>query len=328
MSISSEDDWVDDDDDVFMYYLLYYYRTFPRTDSFESFVHSRNKKLFFNSLSKARRILRRRVIPRPSLVSNNVSPFRTIFLSAIDHSLVTTTGFTYDVFCELLRRFTPVFEAFTPFDYGNKIRKLVKRTRPKTIQPVDCLGLQLFYLRNRGPQWVMCTVFGMTQTAVSLHLRFSRRVLIKLLGQDQSARARSPNSVEIEQFIESISNRHPILGSKRVWGTMDGLKLTLQQSGRFTIQLRYYNGWTHDHYISNLFVFAPDGTIRFYCINCPRSVHDSQVGELSGMFQKLQSVFDKFSATLTVDSVFSSSRYPFLIKSSESALATTEEDFC
>ena len=46
------------------------------------------------------------------------------------------------------------------------------------------------------------------------------------------------------------------------------------------------------------------------------------------MFQKLQSVFDKFSATLTVDSAFSSSRYPFLIKSSESALATTEEDFC
>ena len=114
---------------------------------------------FFNSLSKARRILRRLVIPRSSLVSNNVSPFRTIFLSAIDHSLVTTTGFTYDVFCELLRRFTPVFEAFTPFDYGNKIRKLVKRTRPKTIQPVDCLGLQLFYLRNRGPQWVMGNVY-------------------------------------------------------------------------------------------------------------------------------------------------------------------------
>ena len=45
------------------------------------------------------------------------------------------------------------------------------------------------------------------------------------------------------------------------------------------------------------------------------------------MFQKLQSVFDKFSATLTVDSAFSSSRYPFLIKSSESSLATAEENF-
>ena len=52
----------------------------------------------------------------------------------------------------------------------------------------------------------------MTQTAVSLHLRFSRRDLIKLLGQDQGARARSPNAVEIEQFIKSISERHPMLG--------------------------------------------------------------------------------------------------------------------
>ena len=126
MSMSNEDGWVDDDDDVFMYYLFYYYRTFPWTDSFESFVHSRNKKLFFNSLSKGRRILRCRVIPRPSLVSINVSSFRTIFLSAIDHSLVTTTGFTYGMFCDLLRRFTPIVEAFTPFDYGNKIRKLIK----------------------------------------------------------------------------------------------------------------------------------------------------------------------------------------------------------
>ena len=106
---------------------------------------------FFNSLSKARRILRRRVIPHPFLVSNSVSLFHTIFLNTIDHSLVTTTGFTYEVFCELLRRFTLIFEAFTPFDYGNKIRKLVFQTRPKTIQPVDCLGQQFLYLRNRRP---------------------------------------------------------------------------------------------------------------------------------------------------------------------------------
>ena len=35
-------------------------------------------------------------------------------------------------------------------------------------------------------------------------------------------------------------------------------------------------------------------------------------------------VFEKNSATLNVDSAFSSLRYPFLIKSSESALVATE----
>ena len=24
-----------------------------------------------------------------------------------------------------------------------------------------------------------------------------------------------------------------------------------------------YNGWTHDHYVTNLFLFAPHGTITF-----------------------------------------------------------------
>ena len=76
-----------------------------------------------------------------------------------------------------------------------------------------------------------------------------------------------------------------------------------------------------------MFVFAFDGTIRFYCINYSGSIHDFQVKELNGIFQILRMFFDTFSSTLIVDSTFSSSRYPFLIKSSESSLATAEENF-
>ena len=50
---------------------------------------------------------------------------------------------------------------------------------------------------------------------------------------------------------------------------MDGLKLLLQQSGDVYIQKRFYNGWTHDHYISCVFVFAPDGTIAICAYNLP-----------------------------------------------------------
>ena len=192
---------------------------------------------------------------------------------------------------------------------------------------MDGLGLQLFYLRNRGAQWVLCTVFGMTQSQVSNYLRFSRRILIKLLSKTNIAKTSVPDSTDIEKFVEAVSCRHPILGQKRVWGTMDGLKILLQQSTKFSIQLRFYNGWTHDHYVTNLFVFAPDGTIRFFCINCPGAVHDSQVGELSGLFQKLKTIYEKINATITVDSAFSSARYPFFIKSSESSQAITTEDF-
>ena len=122
-----------------------------------------------------------------------MSAFRKIFNSAIDHAMVTSTGFTYDVFCDLLKSFAPVFEAFTPYDRSHKVRKLVCLAYPKTIHPVDGLGLQLFYLRNRGVQWVLCTVFGMTQSQVSNYLRFSRRILIKLLSKTNIAKTSVPD---------------------------------------------------------------------------------------------------------------------------------------
>ena len=44
---------------------------------------------------------------------------------------------------------------------------------------------------------------------------------------------------------------------------MDGLKLTLQRAGNETQQNNFYNGWTHEHYyVTNLFLFSPDGKIR------------------------------------------------------------------
>jgi hypothetical protein len=37
---------------------------------------------------------------------------------------------------------------------------------------------------------------------------------------------------------------------------MDGLKLYLQLVGSADIQERYYNGWTHDHYMTLSFAFG------------------------------------------------------------------------
>ena len=170
--------------------------------------------------------------------------------------------------------FAPVFEAFTPYDSSHKIRKLDCRTYPKSIHDVDGLGLQLFYQRNRGVQWVLSTVFVMTQSQVFNYLRFFRRILFKLLVKTNLAKASVPDFTDIESFLEVVSRRHPILGEKKVWKTMDELKKLLQQSGRFTLQLRYYNGWIHDHYVTNLF-FCSRWTNSFFFINCLGAIHDS-----------------------------------------------------
>ena len=60
---------------------------------------------------------------------------------------------------------------------------------------------------------------------------------------------------------------------------MDDLKLFLQQSGNAIIQERYYNGLTHDNYVTSVFCFCPNGTIPISFFNIPESVQDSQVAE-------------------------------------------------
>lgn len=37
---------------------------------------------------------------------------------------------------------------------------------------------------------------------------------------------------------------------------MDGLKLYLQKAGDYDTQNNFYNGWTHNHYVSAVFVFV------------------------------------------------------------------------
>jgi len=60
-------------------------------------------------------------------------------------------------------------------------------------------------------------------------------------------------------FQEATALKYPQLND--VWGTCDGLNLGLEESSDIKIQRFFYSGWKHTHFISNVFVFAKDGTI-------------------------------------------------------------------
>ncbi len=81
----------------------------------------------------------------------------------------------------------------------------------------------------------------------------------------------------MESFKEAFSARRPLLTDS--WATMDGLKLFLQQSGNAIIQEHYYNGWMHNHYVTSVFCFFPDGTIPIAFFNVLGLVHGSQVAD-------------------------------------------------
>ena len=90
----------DSDDDILLYLLL--------NKDPKNFVHSRNRKEFYNSLVDEDRRIRRQYIPRPCLQDPLKSAFATLYKANNDQALITVTGFDHNSFRYLLERF-PLF---------------------------------------------------------------------------------------------------------------------------------------------------------------------------------------------------------------------------
>ena len=285
--------------------------------------HSRYRKKFLKSLSEEERRLRSRKIPRASLLTLDMSPWRTLLASNVDQSLITMTGFDGASFASLLQKFAPLFDEYTPFNTSHILLKQdpSKGGRPRKVRPEDCLGLVLVWTRTRGSLTALQLIFGMTCSNLCMYLRFGRRVIVEALKSDPLAKIAIPSNEEITSYKEAVGAIYPLLYD--VWSTMDGLKLYLQQSGNTEIQARFYNGWTHGHYVTSVFVFCPDGTIPIAFFNVPGSVHDSQVAHWGKVYDKLGAVYDETGGKCTVDSAFGKVNKPYLIKSSQDYLVST-----
>jgi hypothetical protein len=120
-----------------------------------------------------------------------------------------------------------------------------------------------------------------------------------------------------------FAERHPRLPN--VWSTMDGLKLYLQKSGKSDAQEQLYNGWTHNHNMTSVFVFCPNGTILIAFFNVPGTVHDSQIVHWGKFYDKLDEVYKATGGKCTVDSAFAKVNCLFLIKSSQDILISSAQ---
>lgn len=232
------------------------------------------------------------------------------------------TGFDFECFERILERFAPVFYGHTPFDSSGMIVEFQYTTgRKREVQAGDCLGLVLVWTRTRGSLNVLQLVFGLTYSNLSVYLRFGIRLIVEIFHNDPLARVSIPSAEVINEYKAAFGTRHPLLHD--CWATMDGLKLHLQQSGNTAIQERFYNGWTHDHYVTSVFCFCPDGTIPIAFFNVPGSVHDSQVAELGNIYAKLEEVYNSTGGKCCVDSAFSNHKKDYLLKSGQDLLNTS-----
>jgi hypothetical protein len=76
-----------------------------------------------------------------------------------------------------------VCEEYTSFIDGEGfiIRETSTRGRPHLWNPVDCLGLGLVLSFSDGSMMILRLLFGMTMRTVTKYLQFARRIVIKIL---------------------------------------------------------------------------------------------------------------------------------------------------
>jgi hypothetical protein len=123
--------------------------------------------------------------------------------------------------------------------------------------------------------------------------------------------------------MEAIKEKYPLLQDVAYVG--DGLKILLQKAGDPQMQNAYFNGWKSGHYITNVFMFAPDGTIIMSMLNCPGSMHDSELAAIGSpsIYNKIDYMYDRFGAKAVMDSAFSASGRDSIIKSTTKQCIST-----
>jgi DDE superfamily endonuclease len=261
-----------------------------------------------------------RKIPRCALLDPQASPWEKLYVSKNDAALIVFCGFDHESFLKLEIMFTPYFESCTPWsnEQGVKLRQLnpseKKTGRPRKINARSCLALALSWYRHKGADFVLQGWFGLTGTALNGWLHFSRLIIIKILSNDPS-KVQFPNDEKIKIYKEIIHRRHENLTT--VYCAGDGLKLPIQAPSDRLLQSEFYNGWTHGHYIGNLFLFAPDGLIIACVINMPGSIHDSTMCDWGKIYNLLNDTFIRTNGQCCMDSAFALTGNPGIIRSSE-----------
>lgn len=91
-------------------------------------------------------------------------------------------------------------------------------------------------------------------------------------------------------FMRVFEKRRPQISD--LFCVADGLKVMLDQSGDVVIQNLYYNRWTHDHYVSNVFVSTQNERIILFSLNAPGCLHDSTVAGYGNVCKDLESVLE------------------------------------
>ena len=237
-----------------------------------SMRRNRKKRERYASLTYEEKLRRNHRVPRPALNLPKLSPWYYLYSSNNEQGFITVTGLDFASFRLLLQQFAPIYYSHSPYvDEEGNIRELnsdERRGRPRLLNAEACLGMVLFWTRTMCHNWTIAAFFGMTGTPCDLWLRFGKVVLLQILQEREDAAIQMPSEAKLRDYVGSIGSKYRHLDDVAYVG--DGLKVLIQKAGDNLVQNAFYNGWKCDHFVTNLFLFAPDGTIVAAIVNCPR----------------------------------------------------------
>jgi hypothetical protein len=181
------------------------------------------------------------------------------------------------------------------------------------------------WYRTRGAvSRSLCIMFGLTLSVMLIWLKFGKIVLLCILQRHPDAKIQKPSAAEVLSYSTAISNQYHHVQDV-CWAACDGLKLTMQASLDDITQNMFYNGWTHGHYISCIFVFAPDGKIHICSLNSPGCWHYSTQANHGGVYGKIEKVYDATGGKVVIDSAFALGKRGCFIKSAQQDPMDAEE---
>lgn len=102
--------------------------------------------------------------------------------------------------------------------------------------------------------------YGFWSHCIRLLLVFKawETITLKMLSTDTRANIRLPTLNEFISYREAIERKYSMLSDG--YCVTDVLKLHRERSGSSLMQKMFYNGYTHDHYVGNVFVFPQVGS--------------------------------------------------------------------
>ncbi|KDN44640.1 hypothetical protein RSAG8_05405, partial [Rhizoctonia solani AG-8 WAC10335] len=221
--------------------------------------------------SRCRFLKRAELMPAP----RTESPWQAIFRSREDRAFITTMGMnvaTFDFILDHGFRATWIAHTIPREDVNPQGLTCPGR---RSLDAEGALGLLLHYLSGTMGETTLQQVFALVPSVIAHYIKFALGIMLAVLRYLPDGKITWPNAEKMREYSDAIHSRHPAITG--AFGFLDGLSLPVSTSSDPAIKKATYNGWLHAHKISNILVFAPDGTIIAAKINAPGSWHDSRV---------------------------------------------------